>query len=251
MDKAYWDRVADRFDEEVMKILDRDRSGVLASAISVASSSRKTVADFGCGNGSLLGLLAERFHTVDAIDHSVKLLDQARRQNADHKNIQYIQADLADHYVSQPKVDVLVCVNVVIHPDINVRDRIIENAAAAIKARGTLICVVPAYESLIHTYQTIVETNVALGIPRPQAIAEVEEVYKAEIVSPVDGIVTLGGEPTKLHTLTEISTSLADVGLDRIVPHRVEYDWDEMIDDAPEGMRAPYPWDWLLVARKL
>jgi 2-polyprenyl-3-methyl-5-hydroxy-6-metoxy-1,4-benzoquinol methylase len=251
VDKAYWDRDADRFDEEVMKILDRDRSGVLASAISVASSSRKTVADFGCGNGSLLGLLAERFHTVDAIDHSVKLLDQARRQNADHKNIQYIQADLADHYVSQPKVDVLVCVNVVIHPDINVRDRIIENAAAAIKARGTLICVVPAYESLIHTYQTIVETNVALGIPRPQAIAEVEEVYKAEIVSPVDGIVTLGGEPTKLHTLTEISTSLADVGLDRIVPHRVEYDWDEMIDDAPEGMRAPYPWDWLLVARKL
>lgn len=251
MDKAYWDRVADCFDKEVMKILDRDRSGVLTSAISVASSSRKTVADFGCGNGSLLGLLAERFHDVHAIDHSDKLLGQARQQNTDHKNIQYIQADLASHYVSKPKVDVLVCVNVVIQPDVEVRDRILENAAAAVKARGTVIFVVPAYESLIHTYQTIVETNVAQGVPRDEAVAEVEEVYKSEVLSPIEGIVSLGGEPTKLHTLTEISTSLTDVGLDQIVSHRIEYDWDEMIDDAPEGLGAPYPWDWLLVSRKL
>lgn len=250
MDKAYWDRIAGHFDEEVMKILDRDRSGALASAISIASSSRKTVADFGCGNGSLLDLLAQRFHEVHAIDHSEKLLEQARQRNTHHKNIRYIQADLASQYLSKPKVDVLVCVNVVIQPDIDIRDRLLENAAAAVKARGTVICVVPAYESLIHTYQTIVETNVAQGVPRAKAVAEVEEVYTSEFVSPIEGIVSLGGEPTKLHTLTEISTALADVGLDRIESHRIEYDWDEMIDDAPEGLGAPYPWDWLLVARK-
>ncbi len=250
MDKDYWDSVADLFDEEVLKILDRDRSGVLKASIAEVASLRKSVADFGCGNGSLLPVLAPLFHHVHAIDHSSNLLADARRRNTAADNIRYEQADLSLPFRIARKVDALLCINVLIQPDAEVRECIFENVVASLKHRGTLILVVPAYESLLHTYQTIVEINIALGIRRKQAVSEIEAVFREEVLSPIRGTVMLGTEPTKLHTREEITTLLSDHGMKSMVTRRIEYDWSEMIDNAPAGLGEPYPWDWLVIARK-
>ena len=250
MDRAYWDRVADRFDDEVLKILDHDRSGMLADVISKIASLKKSAADFGCGNGSLLPLLSRLFRDVQAIDTSGNLLADAQRHNSKAPNIRYKQADLSEPFRIDRKVDVLLCVNLLIQPSVDTREKILENAVASLKRRGTLVLVVPAFESLLHTYHTIVEINVALGMKHEKAVAEIESVYRDEVISAVEGIVTLGTEPTKMHTQEEVRTALSDQGLTRISSHRIEYDWAEMIDHAPEGLGAPYPWDWLFVARK-
>lgn len=250
MDEAYWDGIADRFDEEVLKILDHDRSGTLAEVIAKIASPKKSVADFGCGNGSLLPLLSRQFRNVHAIDTSRRLLADAQQRHTKTGNIRYERADLSRPFRISRKVDVLLCVNLLIQPNAGTRERILENAVASLKRRGTIILVVPAFESLHHTYHTIVEINVALGMKREKAIAEVKAVYLDEVLSPLEGIVTLGTEPTKMHTQEEVRTALMDQGLTRIFSHRIEVDWAEMIDDAPEGLGAPYPWDWLFVARK-
>ena len=31
---------------------------------------------------------------------------------------------------------------------------------------------------------------------------------------------------------------------------KIEYAWDADFEDAPKWMQDPYPWDWLIVARK-
>ena len=251
MDKAYWEGVADRFDDEVLKILDRDRNNILSSFISKTSSPKKSVADFGCGNGSLLPLLSKQFREVQAIDFSSKLLANAESRCKTYTNITYLQADLASPFHIRRKVDVLVCVNVIIQPNNEIRDSILQNAVQSLKRHGTIILVVPAYESLFHTYQTIVETNVAVGIKRKKAATEVEAIFREEVISPIDGIVSLGSAPTKMHTQIEIQTLLSDIGMKGISTHRIEYDWTEMIDNAPESLGGPYPWDWLCVAQKL
>lgn len=250
MDRAYWDGLADRFDDEVLKILDRDRDGRLAAVLDRLASPRKTVADLGCGNGSLLPLLAPRFRDVHAVDLSGRLLAAAQSRFAALNNVRYVEADLAAPLRLDRRVDVVVCVNVLIHPDPAVRSGILDNAVTALKRRGCLVLVVPAYESLLHTYRTIVEVNVDLGVDRSQAVSEVEAVYAEEVVSAVDGIVRFGTEPTKLHTAEEVHAILSDHGLVRAHAERIEFDWSEMIDDAPAGLGAPYPWDWLFTARK-
>lgn len=250
MDQAYWDRIADRFDDEVLKIRDRDLNGTLEGVIKGLASPSKTVSDFGCGNGSLLPSLSKFFGEVVAIDHSAKLLEHARSCMSATQNIRYVQADLSQPYRTPRKTDVLICVNVLLHPDHDIREKILENATSSIKQHGAIVLVVPAFESLLHTYATIVECNLAMGISRDQALREVQSVYDEEVVSTVDGIVTLGTEPTKMHTLEATRSMLADQGLRRIDTHRIEYDWEEMIDDAPTGLGEPYPWDWLFVARK-
>ena len=42
---------------------------------------------------------------------------------------------------------------------------------------------------------------------------------------------------------------LEDSGLEIVRVDRVEYPWDEMIENAPSELGSPYPWDWLLTAR--
>jgi SAM-dependent methyltransferase len=250
LDKAYWESVADRFDDEVLKILDRDRTGILLQTIIHLGAPSKTVADFGCGNGSLLPALSQSFKHVVAFDHSAALLADAKSRNKPSNNIDYCQADLSQSYSVDRKVDVCFCVNVLLHPDTDLRASILENAIASLKRRGTFVLVVPAFESLLHTYHTIVETNVVNGVDRSEATAEVQAVYAEEVISSIEGIVSLGSEPTKMHTQEEARSILLDQDLTRIESHRVEYDWAEMIDDAPEGLGEPYPWDWLLTARK-
>tara|TARA_A100001037_G_scaffold306004_1_gene348591 strand:- start:2531 stop:3286 length:756 start_codon:yes stop_codon:yes gene_type:complete len=250
LDQAYWDRVAGRFDSEVLKILERDRNGTLSRTLRDLASKRKRVADFGCGNGSLLPILSAVFRDVSAIDFSRALLSQAQTRTTDSRNITFHQADLVRPIELPHKIDVSVCVNVLLSPDAIVREAILENVTRALKRRGKLLLVVPAYESLLHTYTTIIQTNVDLGDRRQDAVLEVQAVYEEEVVSPLEGTVVLGTEPTKLHTRESIESAILDQGLriDRV--DRIEYPWSEMIDDAPEDLGAPYPWDWLVLARK-
>lgn len=249
MDRAYWDSVADRFDDEVLKILDRDQSGILTGCITKVAKNTKSVIDFGCGNGSLLPLLSQHFESVHAIDHSARLLEQAKLNEAS-QNVRFEQADLSVPYQAHPKADVLTCVNVLLHPDVAIRRQILTNAVASLKRGGRLIVVVPAFESLLHTYRTIVESNVSQGLDRDKAVTEVEAVYEDEVVSAVDGIVTLGTEPTKMHMRDEIVTELQQVGITQVRTDRIEFGWSEMIDDAPANLSSPYPWDWLLTGSK-
>jgi hypothetical protein len=39
-------------------------------------------------------------------------------------------------------------------------------------------------------------------------------------------------------------------GFEGLEAHKVEYDWDTELHDAPPDISlGPYPWDWLIVAK--
>lgn len=250
MNRAYWDALADRFDEEVLSIADLDVNGTLRSAIRRASRGHASVGDFGCGAGALLPALSERFASVLAIDFAPALLEVAQTRHHDLPGIRFVRYNLSGRKHFDQPVDVALCVNVLIHPRSDIRDRILRNILPAIQAGGTLLVVVPAFESLLHTYRTLVRSNVQFGVRRSTAVRDATELYKSEVTSVVDGIVTLGNAPTKTYMYDEARHLLMDAGLEIDRVDRVEYPWVEMIDDAPADLGSPYPWDWLLTARK-
>ena len=106
-------------------------------------------------------------------------------------------------------------------------------------------------ESVIHVYQSLVRCSVREKEDRRKAVRDITRLYKKEVLSPVEGIVSIGGTPTKCFTREEISIFLSEIGftVDDIL--RVEYPWTEDIDDAPRWLKEPFPWDWLIISRKL
>jgi hypothetical protein len=66
------------------------------------------------------------------------------------------------------------------------------------------------------------------------------------------GIFIRGTEPTKHYLREELIVLVRDeMKLEVLDVLKMEYDWKiEMEDDVPEWMGEPYPWDWILVAKK-
>jgi hypothetical protein len=61
----------------------------------------------------------------------------------------------------------------------------------------------------------------------------------------------IDGVPTKHYLAEELSLMLQGSRLQIEHLDKVPYAWDSEFGDAPRWMRAPYPWDWLVVAKRL
>ena len=85
---------------------------------------------------------------------------------------------------------------------------------------------------------------------REQIARSVSRSADREIQSLVEGICSVGGVATKYFMQDEVSQLLSKVGFKVTAIDRVEFPWSEELDYLPETLGPPYPWDWMVTARK-
>jgi 2-polyprenyl-3-methyl-5-hydroxy-6-metoxy-1,4-benzoquinol methylase len=253
MDVNYWNGFADEYDEHVIDAFTYGRSKMIGQQVKRFASPEKDVADFGCGPGKMLPYLSEKFRMVYGYDFSDRLLESAHRRCADLKNVHIEQADLSQPVAHLPLVDVIVSLNAVLMPDPDLRMNFLHGMASRLKPGGHLILNVPSVESLLFSYFRETEWYRKEGKSPREAEAEVDASYIIQPDRTAQGVFIRGTEPTK-HYLREELLVLAhdEMQLEALDVVKMEYDWKtEMEDDnVPEWMGEPYPWDWILVARK-
>ncbi|HET6428038.1 MAG TPA: class I SAM-dependent methyltransferase, partial [Phycisphaerae bacterium] len=115
---------------------------------------------------------------------------------------------------------------------------------------GHLLLVVPSLESELYSQFRLLEWNLKEGLPPQQAAAEETEAFTDPGASPPMGILCRNGVPTKHYLREELAVTIAAVGLEVVQVGKVEYPWDTAFAAPPSWMREPYPWDWMLLARK-
>lgn len=249
MSKDYWDSLAPSFERSVMQIAEHDLDSTLKNQIRRVAKGRRLAADLGCGVGSLLPLLCQSFSKVYAVDFSSAILKEAK-DRVTHPNVHFVQHNLAGDRHLPWTADVTFCVNTLITARPSHRKKIGLSVFRATKKTGLSVIVVPSLESVFHTYHTIVRCNVRYGYKRHQVLRSVNRLFKTEVVSPADGIVNIGESPTKCFMREEITTFLSDIGFEVAEIQRVQYPWHEEMTNAPSWLKAPYPWDWLVLARR-
>lgn len=252
MDVHYWNEFADEYDEHVIDAFTYGRSKTVGQQIKRFASPEKNVADFGCGPGKMLPYLAEKFRTVYGYDFSDKLLESARKRCADLKNVHIAQADLSLPVAHLQMVDVIVSLNAVLMPDPNLRMSFLQGMASRLNPGGHLILNVPSVESLLYSYFRETEWYRKEGSPPHKAEKQVDASYIIQPKRTAQGIFIRGTEPTKHYLREELIVLVRDeMKLEVLDVLKMEYDWKiEMEDDVPDWMGEPYPWDWILVAKK-
>ncbi len=247
------DRLAARYDDEVLSSFDSDLSGAIERCLDGLAGPDKTVLDLGCGVGKYLAGLAERFGRVVAVDHSEKLLEIARRDHGERRNVEIRRLDASDgRAVRGVRAHVVVCANVVIMADGELRDAILQVARKSMKRDGRLVLVVPSLESALLAQRRLAEWHERDGAEAPEEDAEEEGLApsKRTCRELLRGVVRIGDVPTKHHLADELLLTLRRAGLDLEELDRVHYPWESEFGDAPHWMRDPYPWDWLAVASR-
>lgn len=249
MKREYWDALARDFSSQVLEITECDVAGVVAKTAKRLGGRRKTATDFGCGAGAVTRMAAPFYKSVVGVDFSKELLKEARRRTR-AANVSYEFANLQAERGPRFPCDVAFCVNVLIAANADRRDRIARNVVASAVRGGSAVFVVPSLESVLRVYQVALQCHLDEGFRRPAAALEVNRWVEEEIVSLPEGIVKIGGAPTKLYLRDELAELLRRHGLRDVTLERISYPWAEALENAPRGLNAAPPWDWMAVGVK-
>ena len=244
-----WDRVSDDYFGEVVSPF---RNGVppelLRALDAIPAARRSTVADLGCGIGTLLPTLAARFRRVLAVDFSPGMLARAR-QACPATRVRMERADLADLRRFAGRLDAAVTVNAVLTPDAEQLDRTFAGIAAALRPGGVLVGVFPAIEAVLYQGHLIHERERRRREPghARRATSRILERAKYDFVH---GTYTEAGRAQKFFYAFELEHRLRRAGFCRLRLGRVEYPWGEAIGGYESFPGEPPMWDWPVRAER-
>lgn len=248
MTTAYWDDMADTYEEDVHSVADLDLTNMVSKTIRAVADRKQTACDFGCGVGKFLPILAERFATVTATDISKRSLQCARRRAAQFSNIRYERADLTKATTCLGRFHFGLSVNVAIMPSHTKQTRVLESIARHIRRGGHLVLVVPSLESALFANYRLIEWNLRAGQTYRRAASDAIGRDPDEPLG--EGVVKLDGVPTKHYLKEELEVKLKRLRLTVLDVKKVVYSWRTEFHQPPRWMQEPLPWDWLCVARK-
>ncbi|MBT3345464.1 MAG: class I SAM-dependent methyltransferase [Gemmatimonadetes bacterium] len=243
---TYWNQLAAGFDDQVLQISQCDIHGVIQATARRLRGRDKLAIDFGCGPGAVTRMISPYFGDTLGVDFATQLLTEARRLS-EGLDIRYERRDLRrPPDPAWPRADVGFCANVLIHESDSVRRRMADHICSSVRSGGHLVVVVPSYESALRTYQTLSRCHQRDGRSAAQARSTLDRQAGSEILSMTDGIINVGGTPTKHFLQDEIAQLLNDHGIEVEQIERVEFPWAEEIDHPPSWLVSPGPWDWLV-----
>ena len=161
-------------------------------------------------------------------------------------NVTYHHADLIKAPPPGPAADFALCINTLLFADHRKRERMVKHVCAAVKKGGHLALVVPSIESVLLTHARFSEWQSRAGSKAQAPGSEL-----ANGADPLRGVVCIDKAPTKHWSSDELSSLLATQGFRVINTEKIEYPWTTEFDRPPKWMKAPYPWDWFVEARKV
>jgi len=251
MKPAQWDRMHDRFDEAVFDPVASDLHGAFRHALERYGRGARLVADFGCGTGRNLPLLAARFERVVGLDFAPKLLRLAEQRAGHLANVEIARADLRRSAAPARHVELGVCVNAWIMPRFDDRRRMLATMRRSLARHAPLLLVVPSLEAALYANDRLVEWNRRSGLRGAALLREGIRPSAAAARDLLGGVIDLDGSRTKHFLREEAHAVLRDARLELVHEARVEYPWDAYFDRPPRWLREPRPWDWLFVARRV
>lgn len=251
MNRSYWNRMAASYEAQIFSVLEQDRAGLVAGRVARYGKRTQTATDIGCGIGHFLPLLSGRFRSVLALDLSARCLAQAKARHPHLANVRYRTVDLARPGVRLPRADFALCVNAAIAPSLAHRNRLLDVACRHLRSGGHLVLVVPSLESIFLTDARLIEWNLRDGQRPAQAAGPGFRAHRpAHRPRAHEGVVPIDGVATKHYLEEEVLLLLRNRGMRTLEIEKIEYPWSTEFAAPPRWMKAPFPWDWLFVARK-
>lgn len=251
MNRAYWDHVAESYEAEIFSVRKHDRTGRISGKIRRYGGRDRTASDIGCGIGHFLPLLSERFQKVLAYDISARCIAQARTACAHLSNIAYRTVDLAAARLRLPKVDFALCVNSVITSSIAHRTRMLDVVGRHLRPGSHLVLVVPSLESAFLTDFRLIEWNLRDGMTPGRAARSGFRAHRpTDKPRAYEGVVQIDRVDTKHYLEEELVILLENRGFRILEIEKIEYPWSTEFTTPPRWMKTPFPWDWLVVAKK-
>ncbi len=247
-EQSHWDGIGNNYNNEIFDVFKSDLKTKLRFYFSKHSGKRKSVIDFGCGNGKSFSYLSPLFGKILAIDISQELLNQAEQRH--FQNISLMQMDLSKRNIRLPACDFLFCCNVVMLPALEKNVSMLKNIARALRKKASAVVVLPSLESALFSSWRLIDWYIREGV-KPEKISSDElHCFKGSKTDIIRGILYIDNVPTKHYLASELELLFTQAGLKISALDKVEYKWNTEFQSPPLWMKAPFPWDWLVECKR-
>ncbi|MFZ1786450.1 MAG: class I SAM-dependent methyltransferase [Ferruginibacter sp.] len=247
MDRKYWETIAPKYNTEIFDVLQNDTSGSIVAAIEEMASPDKTVIDIGCAIGKWLPVLAPKFKQVIAADISAKNLEIAKNTFPEYDNVEYQRMDFSADELTVTPCDSAICINAILTDSREKRINFFQSLSLCLPVGGELVLVVPSLESKLYSHIIADRWNVDDAenneIPTPKkAIQQAGNIRQ--------GVTDIDDVPTKHYLNEELQLLLTLEGFDVKLIKKINYDWKTEFHKPPKWLAEPFPWDWMVLAKK-
>ncbi|MBL7732423.1 MAG: class I SAM-dependent methyltransferase [Chitinophagaceae bacterium] len=247
MKRAYWEKMAPSYNEEIFDVLQNDRKAVISNFIRKHASPKKTAIDIGCAIGKWLPVLAPSFRKVIAVDISARNLSLAASLYPQYKNVEYLRADMSRRNSGLPACDLGICINAILTANRKDRNQFFRNLPLCIKKGGRIIITVPSLESFLLT--NIIQQQFRVDRKLFPATTNGKEALR-KWNNIRQGIADIDEVPHKHYLEEELRLLLDGAGFITEDIQKIEYGWDTEFIKPPAWLKEPRPWDWMIAGRK-
>lgn len=247
MNRAYWEKIAPAYDNEIFDVLNNDKKAIIRSAIKKYSSKSKTVIDIGCAIGKWFPVLSPAFKKVYAVDISAKNLKIAKKNYPQYKNIEYLRVDMSGKKAKVTRCDLAICINAILSNSLRKRNIFFQSLSACVKKNGHIILVIPSLESYLFTSIIANQWKIDRAILSKKYSGK-EALQKWNNI--IQGNADIDNVPTKHYLKEELSLLLSREGFAVKDFQKIEYGWDTEFIKPPSWLKDPKPWDWMVIAKK-
>ncbi len=250
MDTRRWDQIADRYIEEVVSPFQDGVINPLFDALrALPDRKTMTVADVGCGVGSLLPFLSRNFAHVIAVDFSAKMLECAKAKPR-APNVEFLRADMADLSAIAGRCDVAVAVNSVLMPSPRGVDNAFHQLMECLKSGGMLATICPAMEAVLYQALLVHERELSRHESEAAALTATTNILEKRKFDFVSGIFDDNGFRQKFYYEFELKYRLKKVGFKAVKLKKVLYPWGEDVSGYEDFFGQPRMWDWFATGYK-
>lgn len=248
MKRAYWEKIAPTYGEEIFDVLHNDKKALIRAVINKYASKNKTVIDIGCAIGKWLPVLSPAFKKVVALDISVKNLEIAQQLYPQYKNVEYLRADMSGRKTKVPACDFGICINAILTPSQKDRNKFFNSLGNCVKKGGRIVITIPSLES--HLLTSIIQQQYKIDKNLfPATKNGKEAIRKWNNIR--QGNADIDEVPHKHYLKEELQLLLHNAGFIAESFQKIEYNWTTEFHKPPKWLKEPKPWDWMVVGRKL
>jgi SAM-dependent methyltransferase len=248
----HWNRHVARYSEW---FLDPYAPGVvnpLWQALAEVSAPRaKTVADLGCGTGTLLPHLAERFGQVIALDFAPGMLESARNRLVPDLSarVTFLQRSMHELDDLSERLDVAIAVNSLVMPDVRVIDWTLKSVRASLAPEGVFLGIVPSIDAIAYHLSLLCDRLLEQGY-EPRDAERLAALYvEKRHYDFAFGRFQFQGLRQKFWQPFEVEYRLKKAGFGTTSIAKVLYPWDDSLAEGEHFVGHPPSWDWFFQAR--
>jgi len=197
--------------------------------------------------GKWIPLLAKDFKHVVAADISAINLQIAKEKYSEYDNVEYLRSDMSADSLTVSPCDAAICINAILTDSLKKRINFFQSLSMCLNKDGSLVLVVPSLESKLYT--NIIASRWNVDDDNKEKIASSKKAF--ELAKNIkQGVTDIDDVPTKHYLKEELQLLLTLEGFTVERVEKINYTWETEFNNPPKWLAAPYPWDWMCVAKK-